>query len=83
MDEEEHAMLEAIFVECTCYKLAGSLTPEERDSVVDEVTEDLMKVLRCSSATCFLPCHWASAQGPEYCPDQDTGSVLIWKVNRK
>ncbi|KAK9839596.1 hypothetical protein WJX84_004410, partial [Apatococcus fuscideae] len=43
VDEEEHAMLEAIFVECTCYKLAGSLTPEERDSVVDEVTEDLMK----------------------------------------
>ncbi len=37
-------MLEAILVECTCYKPAGSLTPEDREALVSEVTEDLMKV---------------------------------------
>lgn len=37
-------MLEAIFVECTCYKPAGSLTPEDRETVTNDVTEELMKV---------------------------------------
>ncbi|KAK9825807.1 hypothetical protein WJX74_009503 [Apatococcus lobatus] len=42
-NEEEDAMLEAIFVECTCYKPAGALTPEDRDTVTNDVTEELMK----------------------------------------
>ena len=37
-------MLEAIFVECTCYKPAGALTQDDRETLVKEVTEDLMKV---------------------------------------
>ena len=43
-NEEDDAMLEAIFVECTCYKPAGSLTPEDRETVTNDVTEELMKV---------------------------------------
>lgn len=41
---EDDAMLEAIFVECTCYKPAGALTPEDRETVTNAVTEELMTV---------------------------------------
>ena len=50
-------MLEAIFVECTCYKPAGSLTPEDRETVTNDVTEELMKVISALIGFCTQTQH--------------------------